>query len=44
MRKRMSGEEISQIIKAQKYEISATWMNVLRIGVRYGAVIPANAY
>ena len=44
MRKRMSKEEISQIILAQKYEISVTWMNVLRIGARHGAVIPFNAY
>ncbi len=44
MRKRMSGEEISQTIDSQKSEIDATWLNVLRIGKRYGAVIPANAY
>ncbi|HXH70143.1 MAG TPA: hypothetical protein VNI60_07425 [Pyrinomonadaceae bacterium] len=44
MRKRMSEEEISQILIAQKYEIMTTWMNVLRIGIKYGAVIPPNAY
>jgi hypothetical protein len=44
MRKRMNKEEISQIMIAQKVEIDTTWMNVLKIGVRYGAVIPPNAY
>jgi hypothetical protein len=40
----MSKEEISQIMIAQKVEIDTTWMNVLKIGVKYGAVIPPNAY
>ena len=44
MRKRMSAEETSRVTIEQKYEIITTWMNVLRIARRYGAVIPSNAY
>ena len=44
VKKKMSAEEISQTIYSQSSEIDATWLNVLRIGKRHGAVIPANAY
>jgi hypothetical protein len=44
MKKKMTAEEISQITKEHKYEITTTWLDVLRIASKYDAVIPYNAY
>jgi hypothetical protein len=44
MKKKMTTEEISQITTEHKYEITTTWLDVLRIARKYDAVIPYNAY
>jgi hypothetical protein len=44
MKKKMSAEEISHITTEHKYEITTTWLNVLRLARKYEAVIPYNAY
>jgi hypothetical protein len=44
MKKKMTAEEISQITTEHKYEITTTWLDVLRIARKYDAVIPYNAY
>ena len=44
MKKKMSAEEISQITTGHKYEITTTWLDVLRLARKYDAVIPDNAY
>ena len=41
---KMSAEEISQITTEHKYEITTTWLGVLRLARKYDAVIPYNAY
>ncbi len=43
-KKKMSAAEIPHLITKQKYEITTTWLDVLRIARRHGAVIPFNAY
>lgn len=44
MKKKMTAEEISQITTEHKYEITTTWLDVLRIARKYDAAIPYNAY
>lgn len=44
LKKRMSEEQLAQISTEQNYQITETWLQVLKFGNKYGAVIPFEAY
>lgn len=44
LKNKMSAEEISQISDKHGLQIDMTWITVLRIGHKYGAPIPKNAF
>ena len=44
LRNKMTAAEIAQITDKQGIQIDMTWLNVLRISQKHGAVIPSNAF